>query len=218
MKKTLITSILILLSLHIFATENFIAGVFVTPVTTYFDMDMEANNNDYPVEEEFVEDIIEVVSGMIYGWNFTYVPSDFLREIDEIFTLEPVALIKKGDSNMRFKDNWVKDHIMYQNIVYYLADFQKKRIKSWNSSVIPNSTGEGENSMYQENGKSLALREALKDSIKKEFQSRGKDKPRSIEGQIILRETPRLYMNSGAYKSQVGVLLLYKDIMEYKYH
>ncbi len=206
------------LQLHIFASDNFIAGVFVTPVSTYFDMDMETNNSDFKMEEEFVEDIIEVVSGMIYGWNFTYVPSDFLREIDEIFTLEPVALIKKGDPNMKFRDNWVKDYIMYQNIVYYLADFQKKRIKSWNSSVIPNSTGEGEYSIYKENGKSLSLKEALKDSIKKEFQSRGKNKPRSIAGQILLSENPRLYMNSGAFKTQVEVLLLYKDIMEYKYH
>ncbi|OQY37123.1 MAG: hypothetical protein B6229_08960, partial [Spirochaetaceae bacterium 4572_7] len=69
---------------------------------------------------------------------------------------------------------------MYQNIVYVLADFQKSRISSWHSSVVPSSSGYGEASLYEESGKSLSLTNALKDSIKKEFLSRGKNRPRSI--------------------------------------
>ncbi len=215
----LITFILSFLFLTpIFSNGNYIDGLFIHPVSTYFDMNIEANNYDYPMEEKFIEDIIEVVSGMIYGWQFSYTPSDIRREIKEIFALTPVALIKKGDTSMKFRDNWVKDYIMYQNIVYQLADFQKKRVKSWHSVVVPTSNGEGEASLYEENGKSLSLHEAIKDSIKKEFQSRGKDKPRSIEGQILLKENPRLFIKSGAYKTQVEVLLIYKDIREYKYH
>ncbi len=181
-------------------------------------MDMEANNDKHPVEEELINNIIEVVSGRIYGWKFSYVPSDTKREIKEIFELEPVAMIKKGDSGMAFRDNWEKDHIMYQNIVYTLQDFQKKRIESWTSSIIPSSYGEAEASIHKEDAISQALKDALKDSIKREFQSRGKDKPRSIEGQILLKENPRVFINSGFFKTQVEVLLIYKDIMEYRYH
>lgn len=218
MIKKVLLFLLLVSSLNIFSSDSFIAGVFINPVNRYFDMDMEANNNDFPVEEEFLKDIIEVVSGMIYGWKFTYVPSDIKREIKEIYTLEPIASIKFGDPNMNFRDNWVKDYIMYQNIVFNLNDFQKKRIKSWNTTVVPSSYGEGEFSLHDPEGKTLSLREAIKDSVKREFQSRGKDKPRSIEGQILLKENPRVFINSGYFKTQVEVLLIYKDIEEYKYH
>ena len=218
MKKSLSVLILLLTSFNTMASDSFISGVFIQPVSRYFSMEIEDNNSDYVVEEQLITDIIEVVSGMIYGWKFVYVPSDIKREIDEIFTLTPVALIKKGDPNMKFKDNWVKDYIMYQNIVYNLQEFQMKRINSWHTTVTPRSTGEGSASIHEVDGKSQSLKEAIKDSIKKEFQSRGKDKPRSIEGQIILEENPRVFINTGSFITQVEVLLFYRDINEYKYH
>lgn len=200
------------------ANGNFITGVFIHPVSRYFDMDIETNNSEYEMEEDFIQDIIEVISGMIYGWQFNYTPSDYKRQIDEVFTLIPVKQIRKGDPNLKFRDNWVKDYIMYQNLVYHLKDFQKKRIQSWKSVIVPTSSGEGESSIYLEKGKSLSLKEAIKDSIKKEFQSRGKDKPKSIEGQILLRENPRVYINSGSFRTHVEVLIIYKEIREYQYH
>lgn len=213
--RRVITTLLFLLSTNLFSTDNFIDGVFIHPVSRYFDMDIDANNSKHPMEESFVNDIIEIISGMIYGWNFSYTPSNIKREIAEIFTIEPIALIKKGDPNMRFRDNWEKDNIMYQNIVYVLADFQKSRISSWHSSVVPSSSGYGEASLYEESGKSLSLTNALKDSIKKEFLSRGKNRPRSIKGQILLKENPRVFINSGLFNTQVEVLLLYKEIKLY---
>lgn len=216
--RSVILLLLFLTMSYCFSNENFISGVFIHPVSRYFDMDIEANNSDYKMEEDFIEDIIEVVSGMIYGWEFQYTPSDYKRKIEENFILNPVSQIKKGDMNMKFRDNWVKDYIMYQNLVYRLEDFQKKRIESWNSTIVPTSSGEGESSIYLENGKSISLKEAIKDSIKKEFQSRGKDKPKNIKGQILLRENPRVYINSGSFKTQVEVLIIYKEINVYKHH
>jgi len=210
--------LIFLFPFSLFGNNSFIDGVFVHPVSRYFDMDMEANNSEFEVEEEFINDIIEIVSGMIYGWKFTYIPSDIKREIKEEFVLEPIALIKLGDPNMSFRDNWVKDYIMYQNIVYRLSDFQKKRIASWNTTTTPDSYGEGEESIFLEKGKSLSLEYAIKDSIKREFQSRGKDKPRIIEGQILLKENPRLFINAGMYTTQVETLILYKNILDYRYH
>lgn len=212
-----ITLIILLLPISIFSNDSFIDGVFIHPVSRYFDMDMEVNNNEFKTEEDFIDDIIEVVSGMIYGWSFQYTPSDIKREISEEFILEPIAVITKGDPNMSFRDNWVKDYIMYQNIVYRLADFQKKYIKSWSTALIPGSYGEGESSIHGIKGKSISLSEAIKDSIKREFQSRGKGKPRNIIGQIILKENPRLFINSGFYHTQVETLILYKDIRDFKY-
>lgn len=216
--KNAVLLLMFISSIWLYSNESFISGVFIHPVSRYFDMNIKENNNEFSMEEQLIEDIIEVISGLIYGWEFTYVPSDIKREINEIFTLKPIALIKKGDTNMKFRDNWIKDYIMYQNIVYTLEDFQKKRIKSWNSALVPTSSGQGEYSIYEENGKSLSLKEAIKDSIKREFQSRGKDKPRSIEGKILLKENPRLFINSGQYNTQVEVLMIYKDIKDYRYH
>lgn len=208
----------LLITTNLAANGSFIDGVFINPVSRYFDMDIEANNNEHPVLEEFIEDILEVISGRIYGWKFKYIPSDIKREIEEEFILTPIAKIKWGDSRLQFKDNWVKDNIMYQNIVYTLEDFQKKRIKSWKTSLIPDSYGEGFASLHEVDGKSISLKEAIKDSIKREFQSRGKGKPRTIEGQILLEENPRVFLNSGLFNTQVNVLIHYKNVEDYKYH
>lgn len=218
MRKILLVFIFLQLITTINANDRFISGLFVHPVSRYFDMDMEANNDEWDTEEEFIEDIYEIVSGIIYGWDFYYEPSDIRREIEEIFEVNPIAQIKRDDPNMHLKDNWVEDYIMYQNIVYYLSDFQRVRLKSWKTTHIPTSSGAGEGSSYTETGKDEALREALKDSIKREFQSRGKDKPQSITGQILLKETPRLFINAGLFHYQVDVYILYRDIDEFKFH
>lgn len=218
MKKLTLIFILITISLNLSASDRFISGVFVNPVSRYFNMQIGEEIYDWDVEEAFIQDIYDIISGMIYGWKFHYEPADKERQIEEIFEVTPVASIKRDDPNMRLKDNWVEEFIMYQNIVYYLSQFQIDRIKSWNSSSVPSSYGEGEASSYTETGKDEALKEALKNSIKREFQSRGKDKPRSITGQMLLKETPRLYINSGLYHYQIEVLILYKNINEYQFH
>lgn len=218
MKKFLLLLLLISILIKTYSSESYINGVFITPVSRYFDMDIEANNKDFPIEEMFIDNIIEIISGMIYGWNFTYIPSDYKREIDESFTLSPIALIKKGDPAMSFRSNRVKNYIMYQNIVFRLQKFQIERLRSWKSTINKTSTGEGTESTLLENGQSLSLTNALKDSIKKEFQSRGKDKPRKIEGQMLLNEIPRQFIGPGTFTSQVNVILIYKEIDDYKYH
>lgn len=218
MKKLCLLSLVAVSVFTLTAKDNFITGVFINPVDRYFDMDMEANNDSYPVEEIFVEDIIETVSGMIYGWEFSYTPSDYKRQIDEVFILEPIAKIKKGDPQMSFRDNWVKNHIMYQNLVYRLNEHQKKRIKSWKTTLNPTSVGEGYESIFTERGKSISLKEAIKDSIKLEFQSRGDNKPRLITGRILLNDVPRQFISSGSYTTKVKTIIIYREIKKYKYH
>ena len=215
MKKVVI--VLAFLATSIFSENQFLDGIFINPVSRYFDMEIDANNNNYNVEDAFTTDIIEILSGMIYGWEFIYIPSDIKREIEEEFTLKPIAIINKDDPNIEYRSNWVKEFIMYQNLIYRLSDHQKRRLKSWNTALIPDSYGEGEASIHIEGGKSESLHNALKDSIKREFQSRGKDKPRRILGQILIKETPRQFINSGNFKTQVEVFILYKKVNEYKY-
>lgn len=202
---------------NLICKENYIHGLFINPLDRYVSMEMEPVDMSKSTDEEFIEDIIEVVSGMIYGWSFSYVPSDNKRQIKEAFTTEPIARIKKGDPNMRFRDSWVKDNIKYQNLYYHLNDYQKKRLKSWKTTVNPTSSGSGVAFLMDKDSKSLSLKDALKDSIKKEFQSRGEDKPRKIEGQILLSKAPRTFVNAGEFKTQVKVIIIYKEVKKYRY-
>ena len=38
-----------------------------------------------------------VMGGMIYGWKFTYTPSDLTRKVNEYFELSPIKEIDKND-------------------------------------------------------------------------------------------------------------------------
>lgn len=210
--------LLFLLFLTSLAAEDYISGVFIQPVRREFDMSMEANNDEYVVEEALIDDIRTIMSAMVYGWKFHYVPSNQKREIEEIFTLIPIAEIKKGDSHMEFHQDWVEENIMYVNVSYKLRDFQEKRVKGWMSDNIPSSTGKGSAPLYNENGKMDAVKEALKDAVKNYYVSRGKPRLRNIEGEIFLKENPRVFIDAGSWNVIVQIKLKIKKSENYRYH
>ena len=43
-----------------------------------------------------------ILEGMIYGWNFTYTPSDKMRNVEEYFDYTPISEIRLGDKNLSF--------------------------------------------------------------------------------------------------------------------
>ena len=102
MVRSLVPSLLIfLLGVHAGAADR----LFVRP---WIELEpvVRIDPANYPLPLDVAEkDVLEVgrvlVSGMIYGWTFTYIPSDKARQVSETFTLMPVAQVAWGNPRLR---------------------------------------------------------------------------------------------------------------------
>jgi hypothetical protein len=158
-----------------------------------------------------------ILSAMIYGYKFIYVPQERTRNITEIFELVPVFEIPWGDPYLKIIDSEVRDKRLYVTITYTLQDHQAARIYSWKSVSIPVSAGRGEGDFFQGyKEKITAITNAMKNAIRNYLQKRLANKPREIRGEVILFETPGTFIHAGTYTSTAKIKLNIKEIIPYR--
>ncbi len=172
-------------------------------------------------EEEIVLKIFDeasfIISGMIYGFNFTYAPKDSKRGIDEIFHLTPAYRILRGDPSLSVQNTRTDGQRLFAQIMYNLEDHQKIRLKSWDSNITPFSTGYGrETLMSGENAKLLSISNGIKEAIRNYLRERIFNKPKAISGEVLLVENPYTIIDSGAYLSKVKIKLKIDELIPHK--
>jgi hypothetical protein len=184
---------------------------------------MVQESEDYPLSTEeaqrrALEEARGILSGMIYGYRFRYIPGDGIRKIDEEFTVVPIAEILWGDPNMRVADAYIKDSFLFVKVTYQLEEFQFARRRAWSSNSVEVSSGVGSYSVFtapSPEGKQQALREALKNAVREALRPVHFNKPREVTGEILIWNDPRTIIQSGAYTTQMDVKLRVKEIRSY---
>lgn len=177
---------------------------------------------EYPIpQEELIKRLLAearfLYSGMLYGFTFSYVPSDSLRRTTESFELVPIYEIPWGDENMVVRSTRVFEGVLYAVIRYYLEDFQIDRLRSWSTNLIPVTQGRGEGDMllgYEQ--RIEAVKEGFKLGIRRYIQEREYNKPRKITGELLLAESPLIMSGSGVYVADVKFRLRVDKISHYR--
>jgi hypothetical protein len=157
-----------------------------------------------------------VFSGMIYGYHLCYTPSDSARQVEELFTAEPVAVIPWGDPSLRVLDTWRKDDMFYARIRYNLDADQMRRLDSWSSAIHKSAQGSGEAPLslgYR--GRMEAHRLAVKEAFREHLRSVKRNKPRAAEGRAVLADPPFCSISAGGYRSSVRIRLQVEEIHPY---
>jgi hypothetical protein len=184
---------------------------------------MVQENEEYPLSTEAarrrgLEEARLILSAMIYGFHFRYTPADRLRQIEEEFTLIPVAEIPWGDPNMRVTDAYVEDSLLFLKIQYRLQEFQFARRRAWASNSVQAGSGVGSHSVFTSpspEGKRQAFEEAMKNAVREALTPVHFNKPREVTGEILLWSEPQTIIQSGAYTTRVDVKLRIKEIRPY---
>ncbi len=147
-------------------------------------------------------------SGMIYGFNFYYQPSDNLRQVEEIFSLEPIHQIPWGDSGLKYIGHIENDGRIEMSFRYLTKDYEIARLKGWRSTRFPNSSG-GAASPDRANLRSRleSLEMAVKEALRSHFRAIILNKPRSIRGRLALLSMPRSYPESGLIYTTVNIVI-----------
>ncbi|MGA2379493.1 MAG: hypothetical protein ABSG85_09310 [Spirochaetia bacterium] len=176
----------------------------------------------YPIpldvaEKTLLEQGRILVSGMIYGWDFSYTPSDKARRVEESFVLTPIAQVPWGSPRLRVMETEVTETRLWARIGYTLDEQESRRRAAWDSNTAALSTGQGTAALQEgAAARTKALEFAIRDAIRRSLDTRYLNKPREITGEIVLWTDPLMVVRSGTYTTTATVKLLVRDFIPYR--
>ena len=169
-----------------------------------------------PPKEALQELSLFLLSGMSYGWSFNYTPQDNQRKVDEAFQIEPINGIKIRKSNITFTQVSIKYPYVHSWAEYTLNEDEIARHSSWASLKYKTIKGAGEGMRKDESeGVRTAYHNAIKKAILDYAKKTIKNKPKEIRGEVLIKNSPRLYCTSGLFKAEVELYINVKEIIPY---
>lgn len=174
--------------------------------------------------EELYDRILEearfVFSGMVYGFTFSYTPYDKARKVEEEFLLEPYRWIQRGDPNLRVWQVRAEGSRVFVRVRYALWDFQEPWYQGLRSNILPAAAGKGEAPFYKgPEGRVQAIREGIKHAVRDYARSIMYNKPQALKGLVVLDAAPRVVLDSGVYRAEVGrAIVRLEEVKRYKLH
>ena len=181
------------------------AQVDAYPGTEAAAEDLDAEEFSYPIAR-IKETVPFLVEGLVYGWKFTYVPSDKTRGVEEFFEIQPIEYSSVWIENNRF-NCWVD---------YTRTDYEVQLYNLWASIQNPTIQGRGYGDLSKGfEGIKEAAQDALKNAVRDYYRNLIKNKPKEITGSVLLRKTPLLGIRSGQYVINLDFFLEWGTIEEY---
>ena len=157
-----------------------------------------------------------IINGMVYGWNFVYVPYDKARGVEEyleITEIVPSDVIRGG---IKYTSPWISDNNLNCWVEYTRTDSQVQSYNLWASIQNPVIAGIGYGSVEKGfEGIEEAARESLKAAIRNHYRKTIKNKPKEITGSVLIRKFPTLGIDSGRYVINLDFFLECGKIVEY---
>ena len=177
---------------------------------------------EYPIPLEkagqwVLEEARTLLSGMVYGWTFSWTPSDAARKVADRFELVPVAEIPWGSDRLVVRQTQVEEARLFAQVFYTMNPAEQLRRESWAGAVVDAATGTGEApAMKGRQAKAEALANAIKDAVRNQLRTRILNKPRQIRGEVVLWEDPQVWVASGAYHAVAKIRLRVVEIVPYR--
>lgn len=179
-------------------------------------------DDEYPLSKDtaakrILEEACNILSGMIYGYTFSYTPYDKKRKVSEQFNISLLYEINWGDPRLKVVHSEIRDNILYVTVRYWLEDFQADRINAWMNFSVPFSQGLGEADFFKGyTEKYTSLKNSIKEAVRNYSRKRILNKPKEISGEILLAEIPGTVVKSGAYITTSKIKINIKKILPYK--
>lgn len=227
-KKILIIYLFLFLSLLVQVEANeYLYGEFI------YNYNLDLKSNPFPgnsteefenkISENFergvIEDLLEearwIFSGMIYGFEVEYTPSDISRSVERYYRIDLFAQIVRGDIKLEVYDTFLENNLLYVFIRYKMDDYQVRRIEYWNSGVFDSAAAYGRAPFFSENSRINSIKDAIRISLENYLKSFEYNKPRLITGEVLLRESPSISISAGDYRAFVKSRLNIKNVQHY---
>ncbi len=158
-----------------------------------------------------------VLSGMIYGWRYEYVPSDRMRGVAEEFTLKPLAEISKDDPSFSLTGLSASYPRLSCWAQYVPNETTARWERHWSSVTAKTASGRGSGERADgAAGIRTAYEKALLNAVREHARKLEKNKPKQVSGQILLRSEPRLFPEAGRFTADIRVVLTVDEIVPWR--
>ena len=204
-------------SLPALDTDPILTGDFWVEVDPFVETEGGYQLTGDEARVRILEEARYVFSGIIYGFDFVYTPSDNMRKVDEIFTFEAVAQIPWGDPALTIVETWVDGNLMHAIVRYFPSEHQLRWLRMMQSNIYHNATGRASASMFAGTGaKYDAVAEAAKEAIRAHLRPRILNKPKEVRGSVALTGAPYIIIDAGEYVAKVDVRIDVDEIIPYR--
>ena len=164
-----------------------------------------------------LEEARQVLSLMVYGCRFRYVPADNARGVREEFVLEALGEVGWGEPALRVLDTELREERLHARLEYRLSEAQARRRAAWSSNTVPSAAGTGEGDLFQgPAGKHAALEAALREAVRGHLRPRLFSRPREVRGELLLWSEPRTVVQAGRYRSTAAARLRVTQVIPYR--
>ena len=129
-----------------------------------------------------------IINGMVYGWNFVYVPSDKARGVEEVLEITEIVSADVIRGGITYTSPWIENNNLNCWVEYTRTDSQVQSYNLWSSIQNPVIGGIGYGSVEKGfEGIEEAARESLKAAIRNHYRKTIKNKPKEITGSVLIR-------------------------------
>lgn len=178
--------------------------------------DLESGIYDYPINS--IKEVAPfLINGMVYGWSFTYTPSDKARGVDEY--LEVTELYDQSYilAGIHYASPWIQNNRFNCWCEFTRNEAQIQYYNLWNSIQNPviHGRGYGDLTLGFE-GIRNAAEDSLKEAVRAYYRNLIKNKPKEISGKVLIKNQPTMGIDSGRYVINLDFFLECDRIIEYK--
>ena len=170
---------------------------------------------DYPIRS--IKEVAPfLISGMVYGWNFTYVPSDKQRNVEEYLEIEEIVPSSVLISGISYSSPWMQNNRFNCWVEYTRNNSQIHNYNLWSSIKNPVIHGVGYGDLKKGfDGLKDSAYDALKNAVREYYRAVIKNKPKEITGSVLIRDIPTIGISSGRYIFNLDFFLECGTMIEY---
>lgn len=160
-----------------------------------------------------------IIEGMVYGWSFSYTPSDKTRNVAEFFAYEPVIPLGNAATGIAYESPWIEDNRLYCWVRFLRTPQMISLRKSWEAISYKRVSGRGTGALSDGfDGLQTACRDALKDAVREYARALTRNKPKEVAGSVLVTGDPRVSVKSGRYVVDLDFFLNVSKIVPYNYY
>lgn len=166
--------------------------------------------------EALLSEARRVFSGMVWGFQFVYVPSDKARGVAEVFELSPLGQIPWGDPRLTVSDLRTTGTQLRAYLEYRPDGFGAGRMESWQDVSYESAQGRGSAPLAGGSASRFeAMDEAAKEALRNLLRPIVKNKPREIRGIFAYAAAPRLVIAGGSFIASLRIRVRVTEIRPY---
>lgn len=169
-------------------------------------------------------------SGVVWGFDFSYTPSDRARAIEERFQTSPRGALAWGDPGLKVSSLRIDGSVLYATVAWSPDAFARAELAAWSGADYVSFQGRGvapaivgvSDELVDGRlvpGKALARRAAILDAAREALRAYlrtiERSKPREVRGYFSFAAPPRLIQASGSYTATVRLRIRVGEVISY---